>query len=142
MIKNSLLLKNKTGALPNKIGVYLFLDKNGVVLYVGKSKFIKRRVLSYFKGDSPRASLLISSSYSVDYILVDTERDALLLENNLIKENKPKYNVLLKDDKNFPWLCLKKERFPRVFISRQKIKSDDDLYFGPYISRRVLLIIL
>jgi excinuclease ABC subunit C len=139
MIKNSLLLKNKTGTLPNKIGVYLFLDKNGVVLYVGKSKFIKRRVLSYFKGDNPRASLLISSSYSVDYILVDTERDALLLENNLIKENKPKYNVLLKDDKSFSWLCLKKERFPRVFISRQKIKSYDDLYFGPYISRRVLL---
>ena len=139
MIKNSLLLKNKTMALPNKIGVYLFLDNNGVVLYVGKSKFIKRRVLSYFKGESPKSSLLISSSFSVDYILVDTERDALLLENNLIKEHRPKYNILLKDDKSFPWLCLKKERFPRVFISREKLKSDDDLYFGPYISKKVLL---
>jgi len=137
MIKNSLLLNARN--LPNKTGVYLFVDNKGVVLYAGKSKYLKRRVLSYFKATDPKSSLLASSSFGVNYILVDTERDALLLENNLIKEHKPKYNILLKDDKTFPWLCLKKERFPRLFISRQKIKNDNDLYFGPYTSRKVLL---
>ena len=132
-----MLLKNKIKLLPEKVGVYFFLDKNENMLYVGKSKNIKKRVGFYFNKKTKKNNLIISGSCFVDYILVESEEDALFLENSLIKKHQPKYNVLLKDDKNFPWLCIKKERFPRVVIVRKKT-SDSDLYFGPYVSKKLL----
>ena len=134
MFSKALLLKSKK--LPNKTGVYMFLN-NKKVLYVGKSKKIKTRVSSYFQSDLKKDQLIISSSNDIKYLLVDSEEDSLFLENNLIKKHKPKYNLLLKDDKNFPWICIKNERFPRVFISRKK-ENNNDFYFGPYINNRIL----
>ena len=134
MLSSSLLLKSKN--LPNKTGVYLFYKKK-TVLYIGKSNNIKRRVASYFNSSSVKNNLLVSSATSIDYVLVSSEEDALFLENSLIKKHKPKYNVLLKDDKSFPWICIKNERFPRVFVSRKRT-SDSDFYFGPYINKRFL----
>ena len=131
MLENSLLLKAKN--LPNKVGVYLFL-KNNSVLYIGKSTRIKSRVLSYFNSNTKKNSLIISGSNNLSFFLVDSEKDALFLENNLIKQHKPKYNILLKDDKSFPWLCIKNERFPRVFITRKKTNSSD-FFYGPYVGR-------
>ena len=134
MLKKSLLSKVKN--LPNKTGVYLFMCGD-VFLYIGKSNNIRSRVLSYFRAFSKKNEVLTSLSTGVDYFLVDNEKDALFLENNLIKKHKPRYNILLKDDKSFPWVCIKNERFPRVFITRKKT-SDSDFYFGPYTSRRSL----
>ena len=132
MLENSLLLKAKT--IPNKVGVYLFL-KNKSVLYIGKSTRIRSRVLSYFNSSTKKKSkLIIEGSNDLSFFLVDSEKDALFLENNLIKQHKPKYNILLKDDKSFPWLCIKNERFPRVFISRNKTNSND-FFYGPYVNR-------
>tara|TARA_B100000902_G_scaffold395698_1_gene454858 strand:+ start:1729 stop:3465 length:1737 start_codon:yes stop_codon:yes gene_type:complete len=136
MLKKSILLKNKASLLPDRVGVYFFLDKKNV-LYVGKAVKIRTRVLSYFKNFSNKNISLLNSSNDLKYILVESEEDALFLENNLIKKHQPKYNVLLKDDKSFPWLCIKKERFPRVFISRKK-DSSSDFYFGPYVSKKTL----
>jgi len=132
-----LLLKSKLKLLPEKIGVYFFLDKKKNILYVGKSKNIKKRVSYYFNKKEKKNNLIISSACFVDYILVPCEEDALFLENSFIKKHQPKYNILLKDDKNFPWLCIKKERFPRVVVVRKKT-SDSNLYFGPYVSRKLL----
>ena len=137
MLESGLLLKSKLKLLPEKIGVYFFLDKNEKILYVGKSKNIKKRVGYYFSKKEKKNILIINSAYFVDYILVKSEEDALFLENSLIKKHQPKYNILLKDDKSFPWLCIKKERFPRVIVVRKKT-SDSDLYFGPYVSRKLL----
>lgn len=134
MFSKALLLKSKK--LPNKIGVYLFLNDKKV-LYVGKSKKIRTRVKSYFKSDLKKNNLIVSYSNNIEFILVDNEEDALFLENNLIKKYKPKYNILLKDDKNFPWICIKNERFPRVFICRKK-QNNSDFYFGPYFNNKVL----
>ena len=131
MLENSLLLKAKN--LPNKVGVYLFL-KNNSVLYIGKSTRIKSRVLSYFNSNTKKNSLIVGGSNNLSFFLVDSEKDALFLENNLIKQHKPKYNILLKDDKSFPWLCIKNERFPRVFITRKKTNSSD-FFYGPYVGR-------
>jgi len=136
MLKKTCLLKTKCDLLPNKTGVYLFLKKEEV-LYVGKSTNIKRRVLSYFKGLSKKNKLITSLSTDVSFFLVESENDALFLENNLIKKHQPRYNILLKDDKTFPWLCIKNERFPRVFISRNKT-NNSDFYFGPYVSKKLL----
>ena len=134
MLEKSLLLKAKN--LPQKTGVYLFF-KNDSVLYVGKAKNLRSRVLSYFNSSLKKSSILCSVSDDIQFFLVNSEKDALFLENNLIKKNKPKYNVLLKDDKSFPWLCIKNERFPRVFITRKK-QNDSDFYFGPYLSKSFL----
>lgn len=122
--------------LPHDSGVYRFLDKEGKVIYVGKAKDLKKRVTQYFsagKNVSVKTQRMVSRIYALDYVVVDSESDALLLENNLIKELQPRYNVLLKDDKTFPWICIKKEPFPRVFQTRKVVK-DGSLYFGPYTS--------
>lgn len=136
-VKQELALKLKT--LPEKPGVYQYFDKTGEILYVGKAKNLKKRVSSYFtkNHDQAKTMLLVRRIADIQYIVVDTETDALLLENNLIKKYKPKYNIQLKDDKTYPWICIKKEPFPRVFSTRNVIK-DGSHYFGPYPSGRVM----
>ena len=132
--------------LPDSPGVYKYYDAKGKLLYVGKAKHLKKRVSSYFNKthDDAKTRILVRQIHSIELILVDSEMDALLLENNLIKENKPRYNILLKDDKTYPWICLKKEPFPRVFITRTRYANKDE-YFGPYpkgkIHRQLLDII-
>ena len=119
--------------LPDSPGVYKYYDAKGKLLYVGKAKHLKKRVSSYFNKthEDAKTRILVRQIHSIELILVDSEMDALLLENNLIKENKPRYNILLKDDKTYPWICLKKEPFPRVFITRTRYANKDE-YFGPY----------
>jgi excinuclease ABC subunit C len=121
--------------LPNKSGVYQFIDENETIIYVGKAKDIKKRVSSYFNriSESGKTRILVRKIAEIRHIVVETETDALLLENNLIKKYQPKYNVLLKDDKSYPWICVKKEKFPRVFQTRTIIKDGSD-YFGPFTS--------
>ena len=136
MLEKSMLLKKRASLLPRETGVYFFL-KEKKILYVGKANNIKKRVLSYFKSFSKKDIVLINSSTDINYVLVDSEEDAFFLENTLIKKHKPKYNILLKDDKSYPWLCVKKERFPRVFICRKK-ENNSDFYFGPYFSKKYL----
>jgi excinuclease ABC subunit C len=126
--------KSILSLLPDKPGVYQFIDSADTILYVGKAKDLKKRVTSYFsKNQSGKTTVLLKKTYDIRHIVVDNESDALLLENNLIKKHQPKYNILLKDDKTFPWICIKKEPFPRVFSTRNNIK-DGSLYFGPYTS--------
>lgn len=129
--------------LPTGPGVYQYFDKNGKILYVGKAKNLKRRVSSYFhkKHDSYRIALLVKKIVEIKHIVVETETDALLLENNLIKKYQPRYNVMLKDDKTYPWLCIKNEKFPRVFLTRNVIKDGSE-YYGPYPSVRTVRILL
>jgi excinuclease ABC subunit C len=130
--------------LPNKPGVYQFLNDANEVIYVGKAKDLKKRVSSYFnksKYESAKLKVLVSKVVDIKHIIVDTESDALLLENNLIKKIKPKYNVLLKDDKTYPWICIKNEPFPRVYSTR-RIVHDGSMYFGPYTSGVLLKTIL
>ena len=120
--------------LPDKPGVYMFIDAEGKIIYVGKAKVLKRRVSSYFlKSQSAKTMMMLKKAVDLKHIVVGSEEDALLLENNLIKEYQPRYNILLKDDKTYPWICVKNERFPRVFSTRNQIK-DGSLYFGPYTS--------
>ncbi len=122
--------------LPHQCGVYRFLDKNGTVVYVGKAKDLKKRVSQYFtqgKQLSVKTQRMVSQAISLEYTLVETESDALLLENNLIKSMQPRYNILLKDDKTFPWICVKNEIFPRIMQTRTVVR-DKSLYFGPYTS--------
>ena len=120
-------------------GVYKFLDKSDRVIYVGKAKNLKKRVRSYFTGKKTdeKTRSLVSKISSISVVLVDTESDALLLENNLIKKFKPKYNILLKDGKSYPWICIKNERFPRIFLTR-KIINDGSEYFGPYTNIKTI----
>ncbi|MCD4744813.1 MAG: excinuclease ABC subunit UvrC [Bacteroidales bacterium] len=135
---NHLLSIIKT--LPGKPGIYQYFDKNNKIIYVGKAKNIKKRVSSYFKKDksiSGKLALLVKKITDIKFIIVDTEFDALLLENNLIKKYQPRYNVQLKDDKTFPWICIKNEAFPRVFPTRNLI-NDGSQYFGPYASVRMM----
>lgn len=137
-------LRKSVISLPFLPGVYLFRDSNNRVIYVGKAKNLKKRVSSYFskrKFENNKLKVLIRQIRSVDHIVVDTESDALLLENNLIKEYQPRYNVLLKDDKSFPYICIKKEPFPRVFSTRNPFK-DGSSYFGPYTSGYMIRTIL
>ena len=128
-------LKLQVKVLPDKPGVYQYYDKNNEILYVGKAKNLKKRVASYFtkRHDSAKTRILVRKIFEIKHIIVETETDALLLENNLIKKYQPRYNVLLKDDKSYPWICIKKERFPRVFYTRNIIKDGSE-YFGPYTS--------
>jgi excinuclease ABC subunit C len=128
-------VKLQLQTLPNDPGVYQYYDKDGKILYVGKAKNLKKRVSSYFtkKHDNAKTGVLVKKICSIRHIVVATETDALLLENNLIKKYQPRYNVLLKDDKTYPWICIKKEPFPRVFPTRRLIKDGSE-YFGPYTS--------
>lgn len=133
----SLELEIQIKSLPNQPGVYQYYDKNGVILYVGKAKNLKKRVASYFttNHDYGKTKVLVKKIFSIKHIVVNTETDALLLENNLIKKYQPRYNVMLKDDKTYPWICIKKERFPRIFLTRNVIKDGSE-YYGPYTSVR------
>jgi excinuclease ABC subunit C len=119
--------------LPTDPGVYQYFDKNNTVIYVGKAKNLKRRVASYFtkEHDNAKTRILVKKIHRMEHIVVPTEVDALLLENNLIKKYRPRYNILLKDDKTYPWICIKKEAFPRVFSTRKVIRDGSE-YFGPY----------
>ena len=132
-------IRLKLKVLPDKPGVYQFYDASDKILYVGKAKNLKKRVTSYFNKtlDSGKTRVLVRQIVDIKYIVVDTELDALLLENNLIKKYQPKYNIQLKDDKTYPWICIKKEPFPRVFTTRRIIK-DGSKYFGPYPSVKVV----
>lgn len=131
--RKSAELEEKISILPTTPGVYMYFDSEGTVIYVGKAKNLKRRVSSYFNRthDSLRTNLLVRAIADMKYIVVPTEADALNLENAMIKEYQPRYNVLLKDDKSYPWIVVTKEPFPRVFMTRQKIK-DGSRYYGPY----------
>ena len=125
--------------LPEKPGVYQYFDKNGRILYVGKAKNLKKRVSSYFNKniDTQRIRVMVKKICEIRHIVVDSETDALLLENNLIKKHQPRFNVLLKDDKTYPWICIKNERFPRVFPTRTLVKDGSE-YFGPYTSFKTI----
>lgn len=129
--------------LPSSPGVYQFFDKDGKMLYVGKAKNLKKRVASYFTKTHAygKTRVMVRKIREIRHIVVPTESDALLLENNLIKKNRPRYNVLLKDDKSYPWICIKKERFPRVFPTRKLIRDGSE-YFGPYTSMKTVKTLL
>jgi len=133
MEKPALEVQLKT--LPNSPGVYQYFDKNGKILYVGKAKNLKKRVTSYFNKnhDSHRIGVMVKKICEIKHIVVASETDALLLENNLIKKHQPRFNVMLKDDKTYPWICIKNERFPRVFPTRRLIKDGSE-YYGPFTS--------
>ena len=133
----------KAKSLPEEPGVYQFFDKDNEIIYIGKAKNLKKRVSSYFtkSHDTNKLKLLVKSIDKIERIIVDTEMDALLLENNLIKKYKPKYNVLLKDDKSYPWLCIKKEPFPRVFYTRKAIRDGSE-YYGPYRNVKTVITLL
>ena len=130
--------------LPDSSGVYQFFDNKEEIIYVGKAKNLKKRVSSYFNKDhfdNRKLRVLVNKISDIKYIVVKTESDALLLENNLIKKYRPRYNVLLKDDKTYPWICVKKEPFPRVFYTRSVV-NDGSKYFGPYTSTYMVKILL
>ena len=135
--REEILSKLKT--LPDKPGIYQYFDETGIIIYVGKAKNLKKRVTSYFTktAENTKTKLLVKRIIDIQYIVVDTELDALLLENNLIKKYQPKYNIQLKDDKTYPWICIKNEPFPRIFSTRRIIK-DGSKYFGPYSSVKVM----
>ena len=131
--RKSAALEEKISILPSTPGVYMYYDSEGTVIYVGKAKNLKRRVSSYFNRthDSLRTNLLVRAITDMSYIVVPTEQDALNLEASMIKEHQPRYNVLLKDDKSYPWIVVTNEPYPRVFMTRQRIK-DGSKYYGPY----------
>jgi len=141
MSKSALEIQLQT--LPNAPGVYQYFDANDIILYVGKAKNLKKRVSSYFtkKHENGKTRVLVKKIESIKHIVVDTETDALLLENNLIKKYRPRYNVMLKDDKSYPWICIKNERFPRVFQTRRLLKDGSE-YFGPYTSVKTVYTLL
>ena len=124
--------------LPNSSGVYKFINHKTDIIYVGKSKSLNKRVKSYFqKQNNNKISKMVSEIKKIEFVISESEHDALLLENNLIKEYKPKYNILLRDDKTYPWVTIKKERFPRVFLTRKYIKDGSE-YFGPYTNVKAI----
>lgn len=129
-------VQDKVQNLPGKPGVYQFIDQNKEIIYIGKAKNLKKRVSSYFNKqvyENRKIKILVNKIFDIEHIVVESESDALLLENNLIKKFKPRYNINLKDDKSFPWICIKNEPFPRVFATR-KINNDGSKYYGPYTS--------
>ena len=138
-----LSLEIQVKTLPSNPGVYQYYDKEGVILYVGKAKNLKKRVASYFNKnhENGKTRVLVKKIVNIKHIVVDTETDALLLENNLIKKYQPRYNVMLKDDKTYPWICIKKERFPRIFLTRNVVKDGSE-YYGPYTSVRTVRALL
>lgn len=131
--------------IPTSPGVYQYFDERGEIIYVGKAKNLKRRVSSYFnKEQTGKTRLLVSKIADIRFTVVGSEAEAFLLENNFIKQYKPRYNIMLKDDKTYPWICIKNERFPRVFLTRKRV-GDGSLYYGPYpsvMTARTLLDIL
>ena len=128
--------------LPNSSGVYKFINHKSDIIYVGKSKSLNKRVKSYFqKKHNNKISKMVSEITKIEFVISESEHDALLLENNLIKEYKPKYNILLRDDKTYPWVIIKKERFPRVFLTRKYIKDGSE-YFGPYTNVKAISTLL
>ena len=131
--KTNEYLKGIVANLPEKPGIYQYLNAEGTIIYVGKAKNLKKRVYSYFsKEHEPgKTRVLVSKIADIRYIVVNTEEDALLLENNLIKKYKPRYNVLLKDDKTYPSICVQNEYFPRIFKTRKVIRNGSS-YYGPY----------
>ena len=130
-------------SLPDNPGVYQYYDKEGKILYVGKAKNLKKRVTSYFNKihDTAKTNVLVKKIVTIKHIVVPSETDALLLENNLIKKFQPRYNVLLRDDKSYPWICIKKEPFSRIFPTRRMVKDGSE-YFGPYTSFKTISTIL
>jgi excinuclease ABC subunit C len=136
-------IKSKIDVLPHKPGVYQYFNTENTIIYIGKAKDLKKRVSSYFvkNPDSAKTRILIRHIADIRHIVVETEEDALLLENNLIKKYQPRYNVLLKDDKTFPWIVIKNEPFPRVFYTRRLVK-DGSSYFGPYTSMSIVSTLL
>lgn len=132
---NNEKIKNIVSALPNEPGIYQYFDKDERIIYVGKAKDLKKRVSSYFSKvhDNRKTEVLVKNICDIKTIIVETEHDALILENILIKKYQPRYNILLKDDKTYPWICIKNERFPRVFQTR-KLDKDGSSYFGPFTS--------
>ena len=139
----SAILKIQIQTLPQEPGVYQYFDKNDLIIYIGKAINLKRRVSSYFNKthDNNKTRILVKNIVRIEHIVVESEMDALLLENNLIKKHKPRYNILLKDDKTYPWICIKKERFPRIFSTRRVIKDGSD-YYGPYTNKKMVYILL
>jgi excinuclease ABC subunit C len=140
---NNPTLELQIQTLPDGPGVYQYYDKEGKILYVGKAKNLKKRVSSYFNKihDTAKTNVLVKKIFTIKHIVVPTETDALLLENNLIKTLMPRYNVLLKDDKSYPWICIKKEPFSRIFSTRRLVKDGSE-YFGPYTSFKTVHTIL
>jgi len=124
--------------LPEKPGIYQFLNEEDQIIYIGKAKNLRKRVSSYFQKtpDNAKLAVLVRKIRSINHLVVDTESDALILENNLIKRHMPRYNVMLKDDKTFPWICIKNEPYPRIFTTRKLIR-DGSKYFGPYTSGKI-----
>lgn len=130
--------------LPDDPGVYQYFNEEGIIIYVGKAKNLKNRVRSYFNKqvyENRKTEILVSQIVDIKYIIVESEYDALLLENSLIKKYQPRFNISLKDDKSYPWICIKKENFPRVFQTRNVIRDGSE-YFGPYASERVMYTVL
>lgn len=136
-------LKKQVSVLPEQPGIYQYFDNTGKIIYVGKAKNLRRRVSSYFSKnpDSRKTALLVRNIAEIKHLIVETEQDALLLENNLIKKYQPRYNIRLKDDKTYPWIVIKNERFPRVFQTRNVVR-DGSAYFGPYTSVFAVRILL
>ena len=135
-MKNEISIKEKVRLLPHEPGVYRFYDDSGTIIYIGKAKSLKNRVSQYFHSPASltvKTRTMVSKIADFDHTVVGSETDALLLENLLIKQFKPRYNVMLKDDKTYPWIVIKKEHFPRVFLTRKYIKDGSE-YFGPYSS--------
>lgn len=136
MNKDQKYISEAIGYLPNKPGVYQYFDDSDKIIYVGKAKNLKKRVSSYFnkdKHESGKTAMLVRSIAKIQHIIVANEYEALLLENSMIKQHQPKYNIQLRDDKTYPWICIKKERFPRVFPTRNVVKDGSE-YYGPYAS--------
>lgn len=135
VLKNAEYLKSLVSVLPDQPGIYQYFDSSGKIIYVGKAKNLKKRVTSYFSKNlqNRKTELLVRSIADIRHMVVETEQDALLLENNLIKKYQPRYNIRLKDDKTYPWIVIKNEKFPRVFQTRNVIR-DGSTYFGPYTS--------
>ncbi|MGL2962470.1 excinuclease ABC subunit UvrC [Flavobacterium sp. RSB2_4_14] len=140
---NNPSLELQIQSLPSNPGVYQYYDKEGKILYVGKAKNLKKRVSSYFNKlhDNAKTNVLVKKIVTIQHIVVSSEADALLLENNLIKKLQPRYNVMLKDDKTYPWICIKKEPFSRIFPTRRMIKDGSE-YFGPYTNFKTVNTIL
>ena len=141
MISESLQIK--VSNLANSPGVYQFFDKSEKIIYVGKAKNLKKRVSSYFRKNlgSQKTKNLVKNIADLKHIVVLSESDALLLENSLIKKHQPKYNILLRDDKTYPWIIIKNERFPRVMFTRKVIKDGSE-YFGPYTNKKTIGLLL
>ena len=136
MSEEELTVREKIALFPHQPGVYRYYDADGNVIYVGKAKDLHKRVAQYFVPPerlTRKTAIMVSKIADAQYSVVETEADALLLENNLIKQYKPKYNILLKDSKTYPWICVSNDVFPKVFLTRRLVR-DGSRYFGPYSS--------